>query len=131
MICKSGREVRSLFACDKKRIYHLLVHIFLSQATIYILFSFLPFPLNCGVAAADTVLTWTSSSVVPIGLLFRLTRLFHHGFSLPLLLPGQVTQSPLFVFRRSVGVVSPHVQTSAVMLSIFSFSLTSSFFTCS
>ena len=57
-------------------------------------FFFKPFPLGCGVPAADTillqpVLSWTSYFVVLIALMFRLTQSIHLCFGLPrFLLPG-------------------------------------------
>ena len=57
-------------------------------------FFFKPLPLGCGVAAADRillqpVLSWTSSFVVPMDLMSRLTQSIHLCFGLPrFLLPG-------------------------------------------
>ena len=62
--------------------------------------------LSCGVAAADTilllpVLSWTSSFVVPMALMSRLTQSIHLCFRLPLfLLPGD-TISRVFLPTHS------------------------------
>ena len=84
--------------------------------------------LGCGVAVADTillqpVLSWTSSFVVPMALMSRLTQSIHFCFSLPrFLLPGGTIYAESF-FRRILGLVWPHAHLH------FFISVTSSFFT--
>ena len=85
------------------------------------LFFFWPLPLGCGVAAADTillqpVLSWTSSVVVPIVLVSRLTQSIHLCFGLLLLLPGG-TISRLFLPTYSLGVVPSRVSAIVPRLS--------------
>ena len=66
----------------------------LHDAIIVFFFFFQPLPLACGFAAADTillqpVLSWTSSFVVLMALVCRLTLSIHLCFVLPrFLLPG-------------------------------------------
>ena len=74
---------------------------------------FLSLPLNCGVAAADTILLqqimpWTSSS--------RLTQSIHLYIGLPLpILPGGTT--PESFFQRIIGITSSRVITTSDSLS--------------
>ena len=72
-------------------------------------FFFKPLLPNCGVAAEDTillqsVLSWTSSSVVPIALMSRLKQTIYLHFGRPLLLfPGCTISSvflPLYSWSR-------------------------------
>ena len=96
------------------------------------------------VAAADTillqpVLSWTSSFVVPMALMSRLTQSIHLCFGLPLflLLPGGTISrvflptyswSRLFTWPNHLSLTFLHL---SVMFSTFSLSLMSSFLTCS
>ena len=73
-------------------------------------FFFWPLPLNCGVAAADTillrpVLSRTSYFVVPMALMSRLTQSNHLCFGLPsFLLPGgRPTISCVFLTTYSIS----------------------------
>ena len=79
------------------------------------------------------VLSWTSSFVVPMALMARLTQSTHLCFGLLLFLPGGTISS---FFRHILGLVSSRVQTTSValscpsvILSTFSLSLMLSFLT--
>ena len=102
-------------------------------------FFFWPLPLNCGVAASETillwpVLSWTSPSVIPnylrIDLMSRLTQSIHLCFGLPLhLLPGGTVSSvcpPTQSWRR-LFTCPNHLRLAflnlSVMFPVFSFSL--------
>ena len=74
----------------------------------------------CEVAAADpillqSVLSWTSSFVVPISLISRLIQSIHLCSGPPFFF--QVAPSPESFFRCIVGPVSSRVQTTSVLLS--------------
>ena len=95
-------------------------------------------PLSCGVAAADTillqsVLSWTSSFVIPMALMSRLTQSIHLWFGLPLLLlPGGTISrvflptyswSRLFACPNQPSLASLHLSVIYVLPSVSTCSL--------
>ena len=71
-----------IYSITKLQIWGLGLHYF---------FFFQPLPYGCGVATADTILlqailSWTSSFVVPMAMMSRLTQSIHLCFGLPRLL---------------------------------------------
>ena len=108
---------------------------------LWFLLVLLSLPVNCGVTVADTillqpVLSWTSSSGIPIDLITRLTHATHLCFVISLLiLPGgtissvcllALSLSRLFACPNHLGLAFLHL---SVIFSTFSLSLMLSFLT--
>ena len=87
---------------------------------------FYSLPLGCGAAAADTlllqpVLSWTSSFVVPMAVMSRLTQSIHLCFGLPLfLLPGGTISRvflPMYSWSR-LFTCPNHLSRAFLLLSV-------------